>query len=464
MVDNNYSNQNAESSGVPAQFRETMTATRPLKGLYVAKVTHNLDETYQGHIYVEIVGHDRISEKEDVEERKRFYKVRRVLPYGGMEHQEEGKYSSEFGMSSQPPSVGTFVMVAFTGDYQEGFLLGVLPDHGRNTQIPGLPANEILNENQTLGVTFDSGVLHDDTTEKNRHPQFESIEQQGLKNDSVRGLGSSGGRRESPSNVFGFSSMGGHSFVMDDGTVANEEGVSLSPDPGRQEGKNRMIRMRSRDGAQFLINDTWGIIYITTQKGNAWIQLDDEGHIDVHSEMSLNVHAAKNINFYAGETFSVDADSVQIKARGADGMKLHTTTGEFNLHSAKDLQITTDLNMNLRAGPHMKLTADLIDINGPPARPATKTTTIQHPDHFTLQESINDRVPQHEPWVGHAEDPVVDKVAVQANIDLQRRLSDYQLPSPVSTNKAKTVTKTPSEQSTKGSGSGTQGPVGPTSP
>ena len=459
-----YSNRNDLSIGVPKYYTESMTSSRPLQGVFVGKVTTNVDETYQGHIFVEIIGAKRQSDKEDFEERKRFYKVRRLLPFGGHEHKDDGRYSVEFGMSTQPPSVGSYVLVAFTGESQEGFVIGVLPDSGRNTQMPGLPANEVLDENNTLGVTFDAGVKHDDTTVKNRHPQFEAIEKQGLKNDSVRGLGSSGGRRESPSNVFGFNTMGGHSFVLDDGTVANQEGISQSPDPGREEGKNRMVRLRSRDGAQILFNDTWGIVYINTQKGNAWIQMDDEGHIDIHSEMSLNVHAAKNINFYAGETFSVDANSVQIKARGEDGMKLHTTTGEFNLHSAKDLQITTDLNMNLRAKPHMKLTADLIDINGPPAKAATKTETIQHADHFTLQESINDRVPQHEPWVGHAEDPVLDKVAVQANIDLQRRLSDYQLPSPVATNKSKDVEQKPTQKESKGSGEGTQGPVGPTSP
>ncbi len=449
MAFNPYTHINNESVGVPGHLTRRATTLAQPMGVYVAKVTNSIDETYQGHINVELIGHERISrqeDKENPEEMKKFHRVRRLVPFGGYEHKEDGKYSIEFGISTQPPTPGTFVLVAFTGHEQEGFLLGVLPDGGRNTQIPGLPANELINEPGTLGVTHDSGVLHDDTTEKNEHPQFTQIKKQGLSNDSVRGLHSSGGRRESPSNVFGFSTMGGHSFVMDDGTVAPVKDSSISPDSGRQPDLNKIFRMRSKEGATLLFNDTWGIVYLIQQNGNAWMQMDKEGNIDVFSEKSINFHAKEDINMYAGKTFNIDADNIQLRARGDDGMNLETTTGEFNLHSNKVIKLTTDLNMHLRAKPQMRLTADLIDINGPPAKVASKPDVNNLTKNLLVAKSINGVVPEHEPWAGHAEDPYEDKVAVQANINLQRSsgaLNDYQLPSPISTNKEKTVDNKP---------------------
>ena len=417
-------------AGVPLQYKaEGPTGLNMLNGVFVAKVTRTVDETYQGHIIVELIGHDRLSDKENDEERKKFHRIRRLVPFGGYEHLEDGKYSVEFGINTQPPTVGSMVLVAFTGYDQEGFLLGVLPDTQRNSQIPGLPAQENLKVGGgKLAVTHDGGVKHPDIIQKNPHPLFEQIIKQGLQTDSVRGLGSSGGRRESPSNVFGFSTMGGHSLVLDDGTVANEEGISKSPDPGREPELNKMIRLRSKEGAQLLFNDTWGIVYLIQQEGNAWIQMDKEGNIDIYSDKNISFHAKENLNFYAGKELNLDADSINIKARGEDGMKIETATGTFDVHSNKDIRITTDLNMNLRAKPHMKLTADLIDINGPPADPAEKPEVNNLTLNREVVESVTDRVPEHEPWGGHAEDPHEDKIAVQAGLDLEVALSDYPLP------------------------------------
>jgi hypothetical protein len=434
-----FSGLNSNQGGVRRRYEKAGTARRNLEGIFLAKVTYNKDDTYQGHVWVEIIGHDRISEKEDDEEKRRFQKVRRCMPFGGYGHKQEGKFSIEYGMSTQPPAVGTQVIVAFTGRDQEGFLIGVVPDSGRNTQLPGMPANEIATEKETgtkpdtaiLGQTYDAGVLQTDTTQKNVHPQQQFLVEQGLDNDSVRGLGSSGGRRESPSNVFGFKTMGGHSFVLDDGTKAPSD-QTLTPASAREEGLNKHIRLRSKDGAQILFNDTWKMVYIINQKGTAWIQMSCDGDIDIFSANDINVRAENDINFYADRNFSVDADQILLNARGERGIQLHADAGNIDIKSnAFDVNIEAVRDVHLRAGTNMRLTADLIDINGTPANFARVPSKKNQPGNKTITESINSRVPEHEPWGGHAEDPWLDKVAVQATIDLQRDLSDYQLPNPV---------------------------------
>ena len=441
-----FSGINSNQGGVRRRYEKAGTARRNLEGIFLAKVTYNKDDTYQGHVWVELIGHDRISEKEDDEEKRKFQKVRRCMPFGGYGHKQEGKFSIEYGMSTQPPAVGTQVIVAFTGRDQEGFLIGVVPDSGRNTQLPGMPANEIATAKETdqpppkkaiLGQTYDAGVLQLDTTQKNVHPQQQFLVEQGLDNDSVRGLGSSGGRRESPSNVFGFKTMGGHSFVLDDGTKAPSD-QTLTPSSAREEGLNKHIRLRSKDGAQILFNDTWKMVYIINQKGTAWIQMSCDGDIDIFSANDINVRAENDINFYADRNFSVDADQILLNARGERGIQMHADAGNIDIKSnAFDVNIEAVRDVHLRAGTNMRLTADLIDINGTPANFARVPTKKNQPGNKTITESINSRVPEHEPWGGHAEDPWLDKVAVQATTDLQRDLFDYQLPNPV-TSQAKT--------------------------
>ena len=89
-----------------------------------------------------------------------------------------------------------------------------------------------------------------------------AIVKQGLINDATRGAGSSGSRRESPSEVFGILTpgprksditgnendydirLGGHQFVMDDNV------------------DSRQIRIRSAEGNQVLLDDNEGIIYL----------------------------------------------------------------------------------------------------------------------------------------------------------------------------------------------------------
>ena len=115
---------------------------------------------------------------------------------------------------------------------------------------------------------------------------------QGLIKDPIRGTTTSSARRESPSQVFGISTPGrikldsrkppiglagspvsvdrmpGHSFVMDDGDEI---------------GENQLIRLRTASGHQLLMHDTEGIVYIANASGNAWIEMNSEGRIDIYS-------------------------------------------------------------------------------------------------------------------------------------------------------------------------------------
>lgn len=413
MTDN--LNKQRFTTQAPKAFTdEPIAGLNPYKGVKLAKVVDVVDDRYEGYMYVDIIGSGRLGKVDSKEEKQKFTRVRRAQPFGGS--YQANDHTRSFGMSSQPPAPGTEVLVAFTGQDQEGIVIGVLPDATRNSSYPDNATSFVEGESNSAGPTFDAGVQK--TQDKNarpRHPLAGALGKQGLGLDSVRGLSSSSARRESPSNVFGFNTPTGHSFVMDDGTVKPSE-FSNSPDTDRQAGDSNLIRLRSAGGAQMLFNDTAGIVYVINQAGNSWVQLSADGKIDIYSSGDISMHTENDLNFHVGGDFALDADAINIKARGSDGIKMETATGEVNLHSNKDIKLTTDLNLHLKAVGNSRTTAALIDLNGPPASEATKTTNNNISVNRTVKQSITGRVPEAEPWGGHTEQQT--KIASAASSDL----------------------------------------------
>lgn len=418
---NRATNTNRDSIGIPSVYSsgDRVGFAMP-NGVFVGNVVDVADPDYGQAIYVKLVNNERWGNQDTREERHKFTKVRTVSPFGGSITGENT--SVAYGACFPPPGPGTEVLVAFTGDDPIGFLIGVLPTVGRNGSIPGLPVSEITNEN-SIGPSVDPGVKQSGNT-RSRHPVGNAIAEQGIALDPIRGIGSSGSRRESPINVSGFVTPAGHSFVMDDGTVAHREGVNYVPDQSREEGQNNLVRLRSAGGAQMLFNDTAGIVYITNQKGTSWMQMDADGNVDVYAKGSVSYHAEKDFNFYAGGDINMDADSFNIKARGAAGIQAETATGPIQLKANKDIRLTTDLNLQLKAKGYGRISTDgMLDLNGPSALGAVGPTSGSLNVNRAVIESINPRVPEHEPWGGHSAQG--NKIAAQAPSSAQTSATDY---------------------------------------
>jgi len=414
-----YTGLDTESIGVPDRFdRSKHGALQTLMGVFLGKVVSVKDDTYQNQIYVEIIGQEIISDKNE-EDRKKYHKVRRLMSFGGAFH--DPNYSDDYGMMAPPPSPGSEVLVAFTGLEQEGYLLGVLSDIGRNAQIPGLSAG--ITREGVVAPAVDLDVKSTDGIVRTRHNQSEQLAKQGLGLDVIRGLTSSGGRRESPINLFGMQTPGGHSFVMDDGT-RNDANV-LVPDKDRIPGKNDLVRMRTRQGAQILMHDTTGIVYIINQDGSAWIQMSKNGDIDVYSENKISMHCENDMNLHVGGDFNLDAENININSRGSAGIHMRAVDGEVNILSAKDMNLTSDRNGNILVKGHLKVTAKLIDLNGPKAERAYFPKLRNHTHNLTVKQSMGSRVPEHEPWGGHAEQDNI--VASQAPGKLGATSKDHNI-------------------------------------
>lgn len=118
--------------------------------------------------------------------------------------------------------------------------------------------------------------------------------------------------------VYGFTSPGQHAMAFDD----------------RPE--NCRVRLRTTTGHQILMDDTNERIYVSTTKGNNWVEMDSCGNVDIFSSMRISLHAAKDINLVSDESIRMYAKDVHIR-----------TANEFRLFSHKDIHVRT--NENIRA-------------------------------------------------------------------------------------------------------------------
>lgn len=114
------------------------------------------------------------------------------------------------------------------------------------------------------------------------------------------------------SKTYGLSTPGMHSFVLDDRPF------------------NNRVKIRTSTGHQVLLDDTNERIYISTNKGNNWVEMDSCGNIDVFSEMRISMHASKDINMTAGGTIRLHA-----------GNSIHMFAGEYDENRSEESFLTS---------------------------------------------------------------------------------------------------------------------------
>jgi hypothetical protein len=273
--------------------------------------------------------------------------------------------------------------------------------------------------------------------------------QQGLLNDQVRGSIGSTSQRESPSNCYGISTpgraiyagsilkggdanvnsksltgaqpadanvigrRGGHTFVMDDGDL---------------QGNDNLIRIRTSKGHQITMSDDGNCFYICHANGQAWVELGQEGTLDVYAtnsinlrtEGTLNLHADQDINMFSGGNINVKSTAATTIQSDSD-LSL-SNKGQLSLLSQSGIGIKAIGTLAIRsllgswaASSTLSFNGDQIQLNGGQAievpTPKGLTTYIQPNTQFnsttgwvvspTGTESIVTRAPTHEPYPYH---------------------------------------------------------------
>ncbi len=281
---------------------------------------------------------------------------------------------SSYGMWMVPPDPGSEVIVAFRdGNLKTPVIVGCPITNQYNFAVPGFPA----------GVSFGDPAMNAPVAEKNKnsepgkHGTFtprpmhadiaEQITKQGLINDPIRGAGQSGGRRESPSRVFGIQTPGdwdtrepeegegkvrlaGHQFIMDD-----------------LRGQ-RLVRIRTGGGNQLLMHDDTETIYCVNSRGEVWWEMDNAGNFHLYAMRGISLRTQGDFNLRADGAVNIEAGGdLNLKAAGdmrgdqyvggaisevfgGFGLPTPGTGGRVNITGKQSLQLYGDRNVRITSG------------------------------------------------------------------------------------------------------------------
>ena len=365
----------------------TSPSLNNINGIYIGEVISNEDSLYTGRITVRISDFGSKETDRICVLSTPFGGHNKILD-SGEDETNEAVAPISYGMWPQPPEIGTNVVVAYTGTQTQGIVLGSLIAKDRNSMMGGNASGQIYADGKTsYGPAVEKNPYDkNDADTKPLNEAFQAVlNNQGLSVDYVRGHSQSNARRESPSKVFGITTRQGHTLTLDDGDDKNS---------------SNNIRLRTKGGAQILMDDSNGFVFITNQSGDAWVEMDFAGHIDVYSKAGISMHTEGDYNIHAKGSINMEAEmGVNIKSAGGDGIKLETSVGGIDIHSALDIKVHAE-NYHLNAVGNLIMVGTQIDMNGPAATAPTKTTVQNQTTNTGVLKSAASRVPEHHPWLG----------------------------------------------------------------
>jgi hypothetical protein len=464
------------SQGRASNYKFDRGGTPAEMGPYIGTVVNNVDTTRQGRLQVAIAEFGAISKDgtPNLTDKTLWRTVSYCPPFYGATPLTSAPASgtgaypgnrNTYGMWFTPPDIGVRVLCFFVaGDPSQGYYVGCIPDQGQNHMIPAIgAASQYVAGNKNQETYFANSKLLPvaEINEKNEginnNPKFFDqkkpvhsfvaavLFQQGLNDDPIRGVIGSSSQRESPSSCYGISTPGRAIYqggAKDDtikkdisnaqaasvAVIGRRAGHTLVMDDGNLEGQDNLIRIRTGKGHQITMSDDGNCFYICHANGQVWLELGQEGTLDVFATNSVNVrtqgtlnlHADKDINIFAGEqlnmkskkNFTLQADE-ELSIASKKAMTLFSEA-KMGLKSNTTFAIKTKTG-TIDGGLALSLKGTLLSLNGGPAlgvdAPKGLTKYIMPDTSFNSSsgwavaadgiESIVTRAPTHEPWPYH---------------------------------------------------------------
>ena len=365
-----------------------------MQGVFIGKVKDNIDPDGLGRLRVWIPQLSNAAESN----KQSWFTVRYCPPFAGAtntQNESQAKDATKYAQTNQsygmwmvPPDKNVQVICSFiNGELNQGIWWACLPHDGHTHALPAIASGTTHDgETAPLAERNRYNSKDPDAERRPKHPLNNVIRRQGLEKDKRRGHINAGPFRNKEKHTglgYGILTPGQHQFVMDDG----------------EEFKNGQIRLRTASGNTFIMDNDEGFIYFINATGNAWMQLDKEGNVDVYAGGSFSVNAGESINLRAGNNINMDAGN-NINAAAANNVEVEACQ-VFNATGTTGMKLSTGQNMNILADSQFKMTAQRIDLNGPEAERATLPTPNSLVTNATVGKSIAGRVPEAEPYGGH---------------------------------------------------------------
>lgn len=455
-----------------ANFESRRRSPPPSPGPFLAEVTNHLDPMYMGRLEIALIK----TIPSDIEFQSETYVANYCSPFMGFTSERfEGNNPSDFndvqksyGFWMVPPDVGATVMVIFIGgDPNQCYWFGCVQSPFQNHMVPGIAASDEVLMTAEQARRYQVNVLpvaerhksslkegtSTDGKPKPVHPFADRLLDQGLLADNIRGITSSGARREVPSSVFGISTPGpidtsagakkakiGYKSIKREGVeafVSRLGGSSFVMDDGDKTGLNELVRIRTRTGHQILLHNSSDLIYIGNSKGTAWIEMTSHGKLDIYTKDSVSIHSENDFNFRADRDINIEAgrninmrsvgnmeanisgylyltvddhskiairkqldfnvsDAVKFSAEGSIEFlsnKSFIASGNdgIDLSGESHVSIGSGAGLNLGANGEILLSGSRIDLNGPSAAAPTIASKADVPPDLPLYNLPNRR-------------------------------------------------------------------------
>jgi hypothetical protein len=464
------------SAGKPRNYKTDRGGTPIPPGAYIGVVKNNVDSSRTGklQVYIQQFGGPDASNSQTwstVSYCPPFYGSTPAGSKAGTGAFEQGNPQS-YGMWFTPPDIGVQVLCLFVAGEPTGYYIGCVPTQGINHMVPAIGAvkkDQAVTQNKSQASYFGSAerlpVTEINISDKkiSQDPKYFDqpkpvhsyvagiLFQQGLINDQVRGSIGSSSQRESPSNCYGISTPGRAIYLGGIGAgpggeaaitgktlasakptaatvIARRGGHTLVMDDGDFQGKDNLVRIRTSKGHQITMSDDGDCFYISHANGQSWIELGQEGTLDVYttnsvnlrSQGTINLHADEDINMYAGRSLNIKSVEDTIFQSDGDislsnkGVMTLFSQGTIGIKSAGTVAINSQLG-GWAAASELSFNGSKIQLNGGP------TTEVQTPPGLTkylhpkvefnasvgwiaipsATESIVTRAPTHEPYPYH---------------------------------------------------------------
>ena len=443
-------------------------------GAYIGVVKNNVDSSRSGRLQVYIQNRGAA----DTENKNNWTTVIYCPPFYGTTPAgakagtgafEQGNPQS-YGMWFTPPDLGTQVLILQVKGEAMAYYVGCVPTQYASHMIPAIgsvPKEQAVTQNKSQASYF-SNSKRLPVTEINvadekisQNPKFFDqpkpvhsylagiLFQQGLLDDQVRGSIGSSSQRESPSNCYGISTPGRAIYLGGIGATGEEKitgkdlqnlpanaarviarrgGHTFVMDDGDLQGKDNLVRIRTAKGHQITMSDDGDCLYICHANGQSWIELGQEGTMDVYTTNSINLrtqgtinlHADEDINMFAGRSFNVKSVKDTIFQSEGDlslsnkGKMTLFSQGTVGIKSAGTVAISSQIG-SWAAAADLSFNGDKLQLNGGPktevATPAGLTKYLHPKVEFNASagwiaipsatESIVTRAPTHEPYPYH---------------------------------------------------------------
>lgn len=343
------------------------------------------------------------------------------FPAGGAANENHSQVA--YGFWAIPKIGATVLIFCLNGDANSRFFFASTIRTHRNRS---LPAGRNVDINGNRGPFGDSGDVNGNLTPI--QPAYNNLRTQFAgKITSPQALSRGAYERQVAQGANNKDGTEGYAKSPVDASYLDPQTYCLVT-PGRHalifqdEPSNSRMRIKTAEGHQIIFDDANERIYLSTAKGNSWVELDQDGHIHVFGSESISFRTGKDFNVYADGAINLQSSSINLKAIGgniaisakgnvgikANGSILQSACRGFSLESEQGMNISASSNLeigsqnslilsgvngtDINGGTKLTLTGGTINLNGPKAK-------IASPGGCPEVAGNPSVVPGHEPWV-----------------------------------------------------------------